>query len=355
MKAKKFHHESSKAEAANGRRGSSLLVIFVILVGYLLWMDPSDLPDYEAYERIYQNELLGEDWEIFFVFVNFLFQQSGLPYSVFRDFVLIFSTISLWMILSRVQPAKLDKSALLGTANIFLMFFVLAVFLFEYFTIRIRAGFAIGIIWCALYLMLSSRVLLGWTFAFIFLVLAFFTHKSTTLVLIIFLGLPFIAAMWKGRPRIKNRLFILASVGSVAFLLYVVNSSYELRGEHIYSPLNPVRFVMLSIIPMLMYFFTKNESARIVLSGGGIKDFPNYFARLYVVLAIALSLLFFAGFTGDSGEALVRLYTLSSVPALLSFRLSGSVLRAPISAYILMINALFFLVTIFLPGGQGGV
>jgi hypothetical protein len=355
MKAQKFHHESTKAEAANNRRGSSLLFIFVILVSCLLSMDPSDLPDYEAYERIYQNALLGEDWEIFFVFINFLFLQSGYSYSAFRDFVLVFSTISLWITFARLQPAKLEKSALLRTTNIFLMFFVLAVFLFEYSTIRIRAGFAIGIIWFALYLMLSSRTLLGWIFAFISLVLAFFTHKSTTLILIVFLGLPFIATIWKGRPRLKKRLFILVSVGSVALLLYMMNSSYELRGEHIYSPLNPVRFVMLSIIPLLMFLFTKNESMRIVMSGSSMKDFPNYFVRLYVVLAIALSLLFFAGLTGDSGEALVRLYTLSSVPALLSLRLSGSALMAPISAYILIINALFFLVTVFLPGGQGGI
>jgi hypothetical protein len=235
------------------------------------------------------------------------------------------------------------------------MFFVLAVFLFEYSSIRIRAGFAIGIIWCALYSMLSLRVLLGWVFGVIFLMLAFFTHKSTTMILVIFLGLPFIAVNWKRYHRFKNRLFILLSVVSVAFLLYVMNSSYELRGEHIYSPLNPVRFVMLSVIPLFMFFFTKNESMGILMSGRPMEDFPNYFARLYVVLAIALSLLFFAGLTGDSGEALVRLYTLSSVPALLSLRISGSALRAPISAYILTINALFFLVTVFLPGGQGGI
>jgi len=88
-----------------------------------------------------------------------------------------------------------------------------------------------------------------------------------------------------------------------------------------------------------------------MMSSGATNEFSSYFARFYAVLAIALTLIYFAGLTGGAGEALVRLYTLSSVPALLSLRLSGSVLRAPISAYILIINAIFFLVTVFLPQG----
>lgn len=345
-----IHPDSGNAEAEMGRRGQPLLAIFLILVVYFLWMDPSDLPDYEAYERIYQNSLLGEDWEIFFVSVNFFFRQMEFSYSDYRDFILLFSSSALWLTLSRVQPAQLVKSTSNRAANLFLMVFILAVFLFEYSIIRIRAGFAIGIIWCAIFSLMSSRVLLGRTLASIFLVLAFFTHKSTTVILIFFLGMPFIAAMWKGRPRHKSRLFILVSGGCVAYLLYMTNSTFELRGEHIFSPLNPVRFVMLSIVPLIMFFFTRNETKITVLGSGAMKEFPSYFVRFYAVLAIGLTLMFFAGMTGESGEALVRLYTLSSVPALLSLRLSGSALSAPISAYILVINSLFFLVTVLLPG-----
>jgi hypothetical protein len=135
--------------------------------------------------------------------------------------------------------------------------------------------------------------------------------------------------------------------------MFTVNSSYELRGEHIFSPLNPVRFVMLSIVPFALFFLLKNES-RIDLKGRqAVVNFSFYFVHLYIVLAIGLALMFFTGLTGQSGEALVRLCTLSSIPALLSFRLAGSVRSVPISSYILTINALFFLVTVFLPGGAG--
>lgn len=183
--------------------------------------------------------------------------------------------------------------------------------------------------------------------------LAFFTHKSTTAILTVFLMFPFMAEMWTGRPRSKNMLFVLFSVVAVTYLLYTVNSSFELRGEHIFSPLNPVRFVMLSIVPLALILFTKNES-RIALKGrNAVADFSFYFVRFYIVLSLALALMFFVGLTGESGEALVRLYTLSSIPALLSFRLSESIMKAPISAYILSMNALFFLATVFLPGGAG--
>lgn len=349
LKAERIYSAPSKKAGVERHREPSLLIIFIILVIWFLCMDPSDLPDYEAYERIYEGSLLGEDWEIFFVLVNLFFRQSGFSYSDLRNFILIFCSCALWLTLMRLQPSQLVKATSLRTSNLFLMFFILTVFMFEYFAIRIRAGFSIGFICCAVILFLSSRSLLGWTSASIFLVIAYFTHKSTTVILLVFLGIPFITAMWEMAPRNKNRLFTITSIGCVAFVLYVMNSTYELRGEHIYSPLNPVRFVMLSIVPLIMFFFTRNESKITLLGSGAMKEFPSYFVRFYAVLALGLSLIFFAGQTGESGEALVRLYTLASIPALLSLRLSGSALNAPISAYILVINSLFFLVTVLLP------
>lgn len=334
--------------AATKRRQPPLWVGFAILIAFFLWLDPIDLPDYEAYKAIYQYSKLGEDWEIFFVFVNVFFRQIGVSYSDFRGLILIFSSSALWLVLARL-PGKPVKSASARVANSLLLYFVLAVFLFEYSVIRIRAGFAIGIICCAILFLMSSRVMIGRALAGVLLVLAFFVHRSTTSILIVFLGMTFIPAMWRGLPGSKRRWFILISLGAVASLLYTMNSSFELRGEHIFSPLNPVRFVMLSIVPLILYFFTMNESRITVAGSGALKEFPYYFVRFYAVLAIGLALMFVTGLTAQSGEALVRLYTLSSVPALLSLRLSGSALRAPISAYILVTNALFFLVTVLLP------
>ncbi len=284
---------------------------------------------------------------------SFFFRQIGFSYQDFRVFILIFSSSALCLVLARMQPVMPAKSVIHRAANLFLTFFILAVFLFEYFVIRIRAGFAIGIICYAIFFLTLSWVFLGRILACIFLVLAFFTHKSTTVILIVFLGMPFITAIWRCSPRIKSNLFTLASVWAVAYLLYTTNSSYEFRGEHIFSPLNPIRFFMISIVPLIIFSFIKNESKHITIDSSAIKEFPSYFVRLYAVLAVGLAVIFFAGLTRESGEALVRLYTLSSIPALLSFSICGSAAKAPISAYILVINALFFLVTVLMPGGAG--
>lgn len=353
LKAQEIRLGPCRAGSAKGRRGLPLHGIFFFLVAFFLWLDPSDLPDYEAYDRIYQGSQLDEEWEIFFVFVSFSFRQIGVSYSYFRDFILIFSSFSFWLLLSRLQPAHRAKSVPDLVAHSLLILFVLAVFLFEYFVIRIRAGFAMGMIFYAVLFLMSPRVLLGRILAILFLTLAFFTHKSTTAILTILLGLPLMAVMWRGRLRSKKMLFIIFSVGAVAYLLYMINSSFEIRGAHIYSPLNPVRFVMLSIVPLFIFLVAKHEARRALEGRTAAPEFSFYFARFYIVLALGLTLMFFTGLTADSGEALVRLYTLSSIPALLSLQLYGSVMRAPISAYLLVINALFFLVTVFLPGGSG--
>jgi hypothetical protein len=229
------------------------------------------------------------------------------------------------------------------------MFFILAVLVFEYFVVRIRAGFAMGMIFYGIFFLMSRHVLLGLVWGALFFVMAFFTHQSTTVILTVLIALPFLAAIWVPRIPYKKNLYTLLSAILIAYLIYTLNMSYELRGEHIFSPLNPVRFVMISIVPLVLLFLIKNEFSTIFNKGYFLADFPFYFALFYIIFAIALAFIFFNDLTAKSGEALVRLYTLSSIPALLSVHLSGSVLRAPVSTYILLINGLFFLVTIFFP------
>lgn len=351
MNLERFRLKIKGIHVPKGRLDLALLVSFVILVGFFLFIDQSTLPDYDAYKAIYQYSALGEHWEMFFIWMNVFFRQIGLSYLGFRNFVLIFSSSALWLVVSRMYSVHPVKSALLRAVNWFLMFFILAVFLFEYFVIRIRAGFAIGLICCAIFCLMSPHIILGRFFAGVFIFLAFFTHQSTMLILTIFLGMPLVPSILKVRPRSKSQLFILLSAVVVTCLLYTINSSFELRGEHIFSTLNPFRFASLSILPLVLFFLIRKNFKITQTGNGALAEFSFYFALFYVVLAVGLGLMFIAGLTVASGEALVRLYTLSSVPALLSFRLSGSVLRAPISVYMLVVNALFFLVTVLLPGG----
>ena len=353
MQNQKILLSTSKIKFGVKRKGLSLIATFILLGIFFLLLDQSNLPDYESYERIYQNSLLGEEWEIFFVLLNFLFRQSGLSYSDFRSFIFLFSSFGLWLLLLQLHISykEIPVSASVGY-SIFL-FFILAVLLFEYFVIRIRAGFAMGLIFYAIIFLKSKRVWIGRFFAALFLMSAFFTHKSTTVILTVFLMFPFTALMWSGRLGKKNLFYTIFSLVAVYFLLHTLNSSYELRGEHIHSPLNPVRFLMLSVVPLALALFIKNESSSSKKRRIAVSDFSFYFVRFYIVLALALAFMFFLGLTGESGEALVRLYTLSSIPALLSLRLTGSIMRAPISAYIVFINALFFLVTVLLPSDTG--
>lgn len=324
-----------------------MLGIFVVLVTFFLLVDPSNLPDYESYERIFHRAQLCEEWEIFFVMVNYFFLEYGLAYSDLRTFILIFSSFGLWLILSRFHRIQRMDSVSISFDYLIVVFFVLAVFMFEYFIIRIRAGFAMGLIFYAYLFLMSPRVMLGWIFAALFFVMAFFTHKFTSVILAIFLMFPYIAGKWNIHSRWNIILYNMLSMIAVAYLLYSLHSSFEIRGENLYSPLNPVRFVMLSIIPLILVVFIKNESNIAINSRNATPNFSFYFVRFYTFLAVGLALMFLASMTDESGEALVRLYTLSSIPALLSFQLSGSIKRAPVSGYILLINALFFLATIF--------
>ena len=332
----------------NRRRDPSLATIFLILVIFFSWIDQSGLPDYEAYQKIFDYSIFAEGWEIFFIFVNVFLKKIGLSYSGFRVFILIFSSVALWLVLSRLQSKKKVKLAPATVVNSFLMFFILAVFMLEYFVIKIRAGFAIGLFFCAIYCLLSPQILLR-IFSIIFLVLSFFTHQQTTAILIVFLVLPLAASVYKGSLPRKSWGFFSLTVSSVVYILYKVNSLYILRGEELFSPMNPVRVVMFSIVPLIILFFLRNELNIPVTKKGSIYEFPSYFVRFYIVLALGQGFMFVAGFTAESGEAQQRLYMLSSITALLSFRISGSAMSAPVSSYILVMNALFFLRSVFLP------
>lgn len=328
------------------QRQSTLIIVFVIIIPFFLWLDPSDLPDYDSYSRIYLTSFIGGDWEIFFTLVNFYFREIGRSYSDFRHFIFIFSSLSLFLVLSRVETLQYNKTILVSWINLVFLFVVVAVFMLEYFLIRIRAGFAIGLICFAIYSLMSKRVYYGRIVAFLFISLAFFTHKSTTIILLVFILVPLARIMLSGISRNKNILNFIISAFSIVLLFYMINSSYADRGEHVLSPLNPFRFVMVSIVPLVLYYFTKNECRLITTMDNPILGYPSNFLHFYIFIAFGLAFMFFAGMTETSGEALVRVITLSSVPALISVQISGTAQRAKINAYILAINVLFFLATL---------
>lgn len=330
-------------------KNAFLIFSLIFFAAYFILIDWQDLPDYESYERIYNNSLLGGDWEIAFILINFLANLYGFTYTEFRSSILIFSLISIGALLIKIEKLNLTNIRSAISSNIFI-FCILGVFVFEYFLIRIRAGFAMGIIFASVIVLIGNINFIKIIIAFALAAFAFFTHKSTTVIIYSFMGLSAFTLIMDMRSMINKLIFYFLSFGVTILLLYITNSTFEDRGEHIFSPLNPVRFIMLAVVPLVIFGFLKNRIKNNVINSNSKINFVVYFERFYIILALGLIVIYFAGLATDSGEALVRLYTLTSVPALLALKMSGTIKNAPISSYLLFVNASFFLATIFNPG-----
>jgi hypothetical protein len=112
------------------------------------------------------------------------------------------------------------------------------------------------------------------------------------------------------------------------------------------SPLNPIRFILIAIIPLIIYLisiFVRYKNKLVLVD---LNSLSQRFEIFYIVLATCLIVLHSCDLTKTTGEAVVRFFTLLSFPALLALVSSGGLSRALVSAYILAINACFFLATL---------
>jgi hypothetical protein len=91
-------------------------------------------------------------------------------------------------------------------------------------------------------------------------------------------------------------------------------------------------------------FPNKPESDPKVSSG--IYMFPKLFTQLYIFFASGLAIMGLLGLVNESGEAITRVITLFSLPAIFALRLKGLFLNAKVPSFILLSNAAFFLKTI---------
>lgn len=329
---------------------SHLGFIITTITFLFLFYDARDLPDYDSYQFILDNAELGGDWEILFIIIVYFFRIIGLSYDDFRNFVIVFGSLSLFLTLTEIDLKRLVivRSAYEAIFhNLFLIFIILDFFL-EYFIIKIRAGFAIGMISLAVYFfLLGGRVPRMISVALFGA--SFFIHQSTTIVLAAFMLLPFV---WHSAPTflLRNKMYFYLVSTCVALMVLVgVQATYESRGTNVFSSLNPVRFLALSVIPIIVYFFIPNETRTnpITSAKRGNTEISSYFVDLYIVFSITLTIFYFWNVAENSGEALTRVFTLASLPALFSLVRVGSTWKAPVSSCILMANALFFINTIY--------
>ena len=360
----------------------------ILLLSLALWIlslifSAKGLPDYDSYEGLYESVtgyyLWG--WEPFFVYLNYLGRYFRLSYEAFRSVVLFLSLTSFtaaMYIFSRklnLPVSQLRKQNSFFAVSIGLIFtFAFTVFFLEYFLIRIRAGFSISVVFLAFSLLWSSENRFGklkFLLVSILLVIAFASHMQTTGVLVYFLFYPVVLSFLCLKRSFAREVFFLrillfcaVSVPAVLVVYAVIEMGFY-RGEHLFSKLNVFRLIALSVIPLIIAVFGVFNKTFVDLTGlpktleSNSDDVPvlnpacqliswHYFVTCsYVSMALALLLFYMAGVVYPSGEAIVRLFTLSFPLAIFIVLCTTGFYRF-FWLFILTSNSLFFVRTVFL-------
>ena len=175
----------------------TLVILFLIGSSYL---SQNNLPDFGAYEFIFNSgsgDFSISSWEPIFIMLNYVFREEfGLSYVEFR---LVLRTLSLSCLLTGlylIQRNSIQSQDFIlkgyTISKLLLDFIILSailIFLFEFYTIRIRSGLAISLFVLSLPFFYGIRDRLGgvrFFLAVLLWLLAFFTHKQTTIVLTYF-------------------------------------------------------------------------------------------------------------------------------------------------------------------------
>lgn len=337
------------------------------------------LPDYEAYKTIYNiqaSNFADSGNDLFFVYFVKFFYELNFSYEAFRIslvsislFLIVFSTVvfvkySNLVLISR-KTNYYDLS--FGLMLVFAVYFLL----FEFYSVRLRAGLSISFFYTSLvFFIVSNKSSWLRLLAIVFFLLSIGAHLMTAVTLFGFLMVPTILFLnmkfFTDFLTIRKFLllcFILSVLSGFFIVLGVVFFS-NLRGDNLNSNLNPVRFLFISIFPILIYFFWEiKKIKRDILSyemlfGGDrrkssitlsfAKEIWVYFITMaYVGCALVLSLFYVVGMISTAGEAVVRVFTLSSVASILVLTLKKNKISF-FWVYIIFINSMFFFNTVFL-------
>jgi hypothetical protein len=369
-------------------RGDQLMrwAAFAALIFVLLgeFISPSSNPDYTAYEGIYEidaeNFATTSNGYCFTIIVRAA-KYLGLDYADFRHclrFVSIMLFMAALLVIGRWSEDFRGGSTLsFGSSLILALLVVGSVFVFgvEFFQIRLRAGLSVSLLALAFSLILcrprrSSFGRLGAGVTLLGLSLG--VHTFTGIVLIYLLLWPLVLSIaYNSLQTIITRKVSLASIAVILFasaiasLVYLCSNSADYRGVDLSSPLNHVRLLAIAIVPSIIVLGLLSPLIRNVfrflrrppqvstvklpesLKRAALrKDSWLYFASVnYLFLALALCVLAPFGLTQNSGEALVRIFTLSSVPAIFVIYLRPSI-YTPLWIFLLTLNSLFFVNTL---------
>jgi hypothetical protein len=159
----------------------------------------------------------------------------------------------------------------------------------------------------------------------------------------LFLALDFSKKSYFSEPTYKAMIFL----GSY-LILYIITNYEGLRGYNLHSELNPYRLFFISILPIFIFghsnFFLRTARNNFLIL------FEKFFSIIYLSLAIILFLFFMLGLINHTGEAIVRVFTLSSCIGIIL--VGGSNIKPffSLGCYLLLTNELFFIHSIHLFG-----
>jgi hypothetical protein len=333
--------------------------ILICLLGLIFYsIDASRLPDFDSYYIMYyKGESLGRNYECFYN-ITLFFQKLGFDYQQFRHVVLLAGLVFASIILRLRRNSYLYHSGSLGIFpdKSIKILILISIFIFEFYLIRLRAGISIFFFLLFFYaLQYPPEYKVNLPLRFILLLgivlVSALIHLQTFITIALFIG-P--AALWSRYIKSNGSLnkflyFTLCLIAWLAlFWLGISDSSLEHRGSNLASNLNIVRFVMISILPIMIWPFLRKFYPGNERELRGKKSFPYLYALNYVCSAIALlTYYYFSSVAEGAGEAIVRVMTLSSFGAIISLALGGVAYRNIMALYILVINSLFFLNSIY--------
>ncbi len=342
------HNESWPASSEMVLRLMALLATVMVMA--LLWDE--NLPDYASYRGLFESQAASYAYNTLFGLGVQATKLLGLNYEIFRLIILFVGALAfVFFAKSPSDGNRFARNQLIFYASYVLLAFL---FLFEFYEVRLRAGIS-----CLLFALAflpeitSPKRSTNWMFRLVQAGLfgaSLWLHASTFAAIFLFCVPPLLFVKYApGWTKHLTGPFAIVLAILWFGLLYQVVSVAPSRGEQLFSPLNPARFLALSVVPMALFIVFDLPASRADRQiGQGVNLFPLLFSVNYLICATVLSGFYVTGNLAIAGEAIVRVLTLSSLPAALVIMRWGVGYARVVPIYLLACNGLFFVNTVYL-------
>jgi len=328
------------------------LLVIVVAAWVFAFLTNPTLPDYESYQSIFADGGAYYDWNAPFSLLVRAFSFVGLNYILFRTIIIIIAVVVFFRIAERPLGNFKDRQ---NTLVFYATYAILiSTYILEFYTVRLRGGLS-----CLLFALAFAPELINSSQSrgialrlvqLALLVASFVFHTSTFVAIFLFCVPPLLFVKYAdGWVRHVKVLYPVVLVLFWIFLFYKVVSTAPDRGEHLFSPLNPARFFALSAVPLALFIVFDLPANRANSQiRHGLDLFPLLFSVSYLIAAVVLAGFFYTGNLETAGEAVVRIMTLSSLPAVFVVARWGVGYSRAVPTYLLICNGLFFINTVYL-------